>query len=198
MGFSEMSQLAKQFSVPVAESCKEKFSSWDQLENYCNKVEGLEGFVIQFENKAMYKIKTRWFLEQTSKEKVEYSLQSEKSLWFLILEQQMDDVISSMKDEKWKLQAKEFQCLLWDTIQKVAEKYLKIVTQMEEKDPKNRDELLNEYSKPEKLFLSHLLEQKSKQGFDASESLVKLIVGDSSPKHFDLMQNLLEGIKFFK
>ncbi len=77
----------------------------------------------------------------------------------------------------------------------IPEKYLKIATQMEEKDPKNRDELLNEYSKPEKLFL---LEQKNKRGFDASESLVKLIVGDSSPKHFDLMQNLLRGIKFFQ
>lgn len=58
---------------------------------------GIEGFVIRFHDGRMYKIKTEWYFERTKKEKQQFSLNSERSVWQIILDQQIDDALAFFK-----------------------------------------------------------------------------------------------------
>jgi len=65
------------------------------LLEHIKKQEGIEGYVIVFENGEMYKLKTNWYVERSKKIAGSFT-GSEKELWKLILEQKIDDFAEAL------------------------------------------------------------------------------------------------------
>ena len=70
--------------------------------------EKIEGFVIQFEDGRMYKVKTNWYFERTRKNKQDYSFNSERNIWLIILKQEIDDAGAYMDKKLSKIETNSF------------------------------------------------------------------------------------------
>jgi hypothetical protein len=57
--------------------------------------EGLEGYVLAFENGEMYKMKCNWYMERSKKMAGSFTGQ-EKELWNIILENKIDDLSEAL------------------------------------------------------------------------------------------------------
>jgi hypothetical protein len=191
-----MTQICKEFSVPLAQLCPKTFDSFSAFDEYCKSAKGTEGYVIRFADGRMYKMKTTWYLQQTSgsspiSTSKEYFLQSERLLWFLMLEDHFDDVYATMKDDEWRERAKSFHVRLQSEIEKVSAEFEKKMTEYQILGEKEKQSFITQLQSQEYLYLQALLKSKDQ---DARQVLVKLILGDSTPKHFELMQKLLNKI----
>jgi RNA ligase len=102
--YMEMSRLATRYNVPIVRHWKpEEFGLEinsdgnasmpinDKTLPALRQREGVEGFVIRFENGEMYKIKTQWYFS-LNKSLDLLKHRSERHLWQSILEEKFDDV----------------------------------------------------------------------------------------------------------
>lgn len=81
------------------------------------------GVVIRFEDTGeMYKCKTSWYFSKTHKEKQKFSLNSERSIWKLILEQEIDDALAFAADTRLSDRVKAFELVLYKAIEEAAER----------------------------------------------------------------------------
>lgn len=67
-------------------------SSFDDFQKNSRYQNGLEGFVVRFEDGTMVKVKTWWYYNLARGLSVESNINSEKYLWKTILENKYDDV----------------------------------------------------------------------------------------------------------
>jgi hypothetical protein len=81
------------------------------------------GVVIRFEDTGeMYKCKTNWYFGKTHKEKQKFSLNSERSIWKLILNQEIDDALAFVNDPRLSEKVKAFELTLYKAIEEAAER----------------------------------------------------------------------------
>lgn len=102
--YSQMVQLATIYSIPVVNMLTEKAFSEDFIESVKSE-EGIEGYVVRFDNGNMCKIKCEWYC---TIHKAKSYLTKERHVVELILEQKLDDLKSLLlKDDLERLEAFE-------------------------------------------------------------------------------------------
>ena len=148
MKYKDLVACAKEFNIPVT-NVLESFTEDQDLKKSISEfgkikeVQGIEGFVIKFEDTgAMYKMKTEWYFDRSKKEKQPFTLNSEQAVWKLILEQKIDDALVQMKDKLLEEKIKEFEVLLWSEIEKFTRKIVEKVKQ-KRKDFKKKQDFVN-------------------------------------------------------
>eukprot|EP01128_Nolandella_sp_AFSM9_P003075 TRINITY_DN1354_c4_g1_i1.p2 TRINITY_DN1354_c4_g1~~TRINITY_DN1354_c4_g1_i1.p2 ORF type:complete len:399 (-),score=83.32 TRINITY_DN1354_c4_g1_i1:2091-3287(-) len=113
----EIEKSALSFKVEVTEAHKIEGDLAVVMEELKAK-ERIEGVVIKFEDSGeMYKIKTEWYFKRTHKSKQEFSLNAERNIWKLILDQEIDDALGFMNDDILTANVKEFEGVLWKALE---------------------------------------------------------------------------------
>jgi len=115
--YSELLTTASKFNIPVTESFDTSTNQIQTIQEQIKQRNGIEGFVIRFNNGMHYKVKTEWYFSKTKKDKQEYSFNSEANIWRYILEQQIDDALGFVTDTRLKEKLRQFQTELWDCVQ---------------------------------------------------------------------------------
>jgi RNA ligase len=136
--YVHMAQLAAKYNVPVVRHWKpEEFGLEINSEGSASmpindkslpalrQREGVEGFVIRFENGEMYKIKTQWYFS-LNKSLDLLKHRSERHLWQSILEEKFDDVKAYLPDDLREIMV-QFAEDLTANIEKTARRILETV-----------------------------------------------------------------------
>jgi len=131
--------------------------------------------VIRFDDDgSMYKVKTDWYFERSKKEKQEFTLNSERSIWRIILDQQMDDALVFMNDSHLSKRVKEFEIKLYEVISEVSSKYERIADKYRYLPKRGYVEAINkddEVPKEAKGLLFKLYDKTSK-------NVINVVIGE--------------------
>ena len=110
--YSKVKESASNYkNVKVAERWEGSIQANKNMNEWIQKIkseEKIEGFVIQFEDGRMYKVKTNWYFERTRKDKQDYSFNSERNIWLIILKQEIDDAGAYMDKKLSKIETNSF------------------------------------------------------------------------------------------
>lgn len=104
----------------------------------------------------MYKVKTTWYFKKSHKDKQEFSLNSERSIWKLILNQEIDDALVFASDQKLSDRVKPFEGELFAAIERVAQDLERVAAQFRNLDRKTFCEKANGLQ-PEDLQIEYVL-----------------------------------------
>lgn len=85
--YNELKNIADEFGVNVVEQI-DGFTSFNEMLTLAESKEGVEGWVIQFENGEMVKIKTSWYMKLHRA----MTFYRERDIAALILDEQIDDI----------------------------------------------------------------------------------------------------------
>jgi len=129
--YLQMVESAKSFGIPITEMHPGHLSDLNLFLQSAQAKTEIEGVVIRFEDDgSMYKVKTQWYFDRSRKEKQEFSFNSERSIWIIILEQQIDDALAFINDTHLSTKVREFEIILYDaiasateTLSQISEKY---------------------------------------------------------------------------
>eukprot|EP01091_Cochliopodium_minus_P015180 TRINITY_DN5321_c0_g1_i1.p1 TRINITY_DN5321_c0_g1~~TRINITY_DN5321_c0_g1_i1.p1 ORF type:complete len:423 (-),score=140.90 TRINITY_DN5321_c0_g1_i1:31-1299(-) len=214
--YNEVVNSAKNFkNVFVAERWNNEGGKIDDIKEWMKNIkseEKIEGFVIQFNDGRMYKVKTEWYFERTRKDKQEYSFNSERNIWNIILKQEIDDAAPYM-DTKLKNSVENFSVQLYKKIEELSDwatEYVKKYAHMDKKDfvshchknvPANPfgvegEEIKKDMEKLKPLFY----ELFARDGdFDALEATIEWVLKLlTNQKTFYTIQRILGNIKFIE
>lgn len=86
----EVSQLAAKYDIPVNKPVYDRELDLPELLKSLNTVEGIEGYVIQFENGEMVKVKTKWYVNLHHA----VTFVRERDIARMVVEEQIDDYIA--------------------------------------------------------------------------------------------------------
>jgi len=126
-------------------------------------------------------------------------LNSERSIWNLILEQQIDDALSFVEDKIFQEKVRDFEITLWETIEKTTTSLGEMVEQLNKQAGGNRKEferLLR--MKSIKQLLYPVLFQM--QG-STKDEYVNLVIAQikkltNSPTNLEKAREILGGLQF--
>jgi hypothetical protein len=82
----------------VVQSWQGTWNGFDEFSKQARFRNGLEGFVIRFEDGTMIKVKTWWYYNLSRGLSMETNSNAEKYLWKTIVENKYDDVSSDPID----------------------------------------------------------------------------------------------------
>jgi RNA ligase len=114
-----MQTYADQFDIDLIKTYKGDAISMAHLMEETRDSNGIEGYIVRFDDGHMLKIKGEWYLRI---HKVKDSLTHEKNVIELLTSGRIDDVKSFMLDEDRK-RINEFEYKFWQGIHNVVEKY---------------------------------------------------------------------------
>lgn len=88
--YDEMRESAVGAGIRITEPLDGvRFASAKEMLEKLQLKERCEGFVVQFADGAMYKVKTEWYFARANqKEKQAYSFNSERAVWEMLLKQE--------------------------------------------------------------------------------------------------------------
>lgn len=86
----EVAQLASKYDIPVNKPVYGRELDLPELLKSLNTVEGIEGYVIQFENGEMVKVKTKWYVNLHHA----VTFVRERDIARMVVEEQIDDYIA--------------------------------------------------------------------------------------------------------
>lgn len=86
----ELAQLASKYDIPVNSPVHGRELDLPELLKSLNTVEGIEGYVIQFENGEMVKVKTKWYVNLHHA----VTFVRERDIARMVVEEQIDDYIA--------------------------------------------------------------------------------------------------------
>lgn len=86
----EVAQLAAKYDIPVNKPVYGRELDLPELLKSLNTVEGIEGYVIQFENGEMVKVKTKWYVNLHHA----VTFVRERDIARMVVEEQIDDYIA--------------------------------------------------------------------------------------------------------
>lgn len=145
----------------------------------------------------MYKCKTSWYFGKTHKEKQKFSLNSERSIWKLILDQEIDDALSFANDNRLSEKVKAFELVLYKAIEEAAERLEAIASR--HKDQPQREYVatiqdLEGLTPLEKSILFSL--HSAENSLDIVLERAKKRLG--TPSQLEEIRAVLKGIKFIE
>ena len=114
-----MSLLADQFDIDTVKTYAGTANNMAHLMSETHAAEGLEGYIIRFDDGHMLKIKGEWYLRI---HKTKDNLTHEKNVIDLLVNEKMDDVKAFMMDEDRK-RVEEFEAVFWDGFARQVETY---------------------------------------------------------------------------
>eukprot|EP01126_Amoeba_proteus_P048568 TRINITY_DN5621_c0_g1_i3.p2 TRINITY_DN5621_c0_g1~~TRINITY_DN5621_c0_g1_i3.p2 ORF type:complete len:203 (+),score=48.40 TRINITY_DN5621_c0_g1_i3:138-746(+) len=151
-------------------------------------IKGIFFVVIRFEdNGEMLKCKTEWYFSRTHKEKQEFSINSERLVWKLILDQKIDDVLSFMNDARFMERINEFSEILYRSIEKLVTRLEEALRDVEigiEKEVTTSGERKKELVK----------RVKAQEGLGEMEKslLIRSLTGDKKEEPVDVVTNFIK------
>lgn len=93
--YESMVELAEQYDIDVVRALPGSAENIQQFLDEAKDVEGEEGYIIRFDDGHMVKVKGMWYVQI---HKTKESIQSEKNVWQLILNDRIDDAKSFMDE----------------------------------------------------------------------------------------------------
>ena len=114
-----MSLLADQFNIEVVKTYKGTANNMIHLMDETKAAEGLEGYIIRFDDGHMLKVKGEWYLRI---HKTKDNLTHEKNVIDLLVNEKIDDVKAFMMDEDRK-RVDDFEAVFWDGFARQVESY---------------------------------------------------------------------------
>jgi len=155
--YDDMVNHASNFKIPVAKALSRGFGNAYDLVKYVKGVEGEEGFVIRFNDGTMYKIKSDWYFERHRSQADVFrdpGFWDELSLWNIVLDNNLDDILSRLEPGRKPDMAKQFQINLWQDLDKVSKDIYKFVQESRESKMSKKDFVLMVSSKQDMIHPS--------------------------------------------
>lgn len=131
----DMLKEAKNFHIPVVDEIEATTQDIRKIEFYLSRAEGLEGFVIQFPNGHMIKIKSSWYLHL---HKAKELIGRDKNIVALILAEQLDDLKPHMLDDD-KKRIEDFEYSIKEKITELAKVSSDLVSTVRSNDMSRKD-----------------------------------------------------------
>ncbi len=135
--------------------------------------EEIEGFVILFEESSeMFKVKTDWYFARANQKKsAEFSTSSEKSIWALVLNQQIDDA-SAFLDPVLRHAIERFSDVLFGAVAELARRVLSVCR---EHDNLNKRDFVKICASLDKLLYPQPLLYAAFDGLKAGEDVFEIV-----------------------
>ena len=113
ISYEETLQEGNNFNLPTVKNFDFGNDIEKALENI-QSLEGIEGFVLRFDDGRMFKVKTIWYREihDSNLSQLAPGKMKENEIWKFILENKIDDVIVSLKTKEIKEKLDNFSDLL--------------------------------------------------------------------------------------
>jgi len=122
--YAALVQAANEGGIPVVKALEEKVEDLDAMMDRVKRAEGLEGFVLVFQdNGEMFKMKSEWYFERSKKQAGAGMGSHEKDVWLLILENKLDDIaiaIGPKTRERMDAFAEQLFCAISASARKIA------------------------------------------------------------------------------
>jgi len=197
--YDEMIQSCQLYDIPCTNIEVGTIDNLDDFQIKLREKIDIEGIVIRFDDGRMYKLKTDWYFSKRKKEKQEYSLNSERNIWRLILEQTIDDAITllSNNDQLFKLKVQEFQIILYDAIERTATELHQLVQKYQNLSKKLYVDAIRGDNTIE-TWMHHILFPIYNVDRDTvvDQLIAYVIKNCSTPSSLENARTLLGGIKF--
>ena len=117
--YEQMRTYAEAYGIDIVKTYEGTASNMAHLMDETKAAEGLEGYIIRFDDGHMLKIKGEWYLRI---HKTKDNLTHEKNVIDLLVNEKMDDVKAFMMDEDRK-RVEEFEVVFWDGVARQVEAY---------------------------------------------------------------------------
>jgi RNA ligase len=89
--YKQMVESAKAYNIPVVDTTHAEGSNAAELLVTVKKLENIEGFILNFDNGEMFKMKCDWYIQRSKKMAGEFT-GHEKDIWLLVLDNKLDDL----------------------------------------------------------------------------------------------------------
>lgn len=146
----------------------------------------------------MYKCKTSWYFGKTHKEKQKFSLNSERAIWKLILDQEIDDALSFVNDNHLSSRVKTFEETLYAAIEESAERLENVAKQHRELPQREYVQQIQELGGLTALEKSILFSLHSSESVALDVVLDRAKKRLGSPVQLEEIRAVLRGIKFIE
>jgi len=125
VNFEKVLGLAREAGIPTVEPethliFGRDYNSMEELVQRVKERDGIEGYVVMFDQGEMYKLKSNWYIEKSKRANRELSF-FEKDLWLLVLDKGIDDVADILGERRRNI-LEEFGMKLFMTLQKKCRK----------------------------------------------------------------------------
>jgi RNA ligase len=110
--YNELLFVSKAYEIDVVKAYEGTAENMEQLMVETKDAEGIEGWIIRFDNGHMLKVKGEWYVRI---HKTKDNLSHEKNVIDLLLSEKMDDAKSFMLDEDRK-RVEEFETEFWQGV----------------------------------------------------------------------------------
>jgi RNA ligase len=117
--YCDLIVLGEKFNIEVVKTYEGTAANMSHLMDETKAAEGVEGYIIRFDDGHMLKIKGEWYLRI---HKTKDNLTHEKNVIDLLVNEKMDDVKAFMMDEDRK-RVDEFEAVFWDGFARQVEAY---------------------------------------------------------------------------
>ncbi len=112
-------ELGKKFNIPVVKAYAGTAANMQHLMDETKASEGIEGWIIRFDDGHMLKIKGEWYLRI---HKTKDNLQFEKNVVDLLINEKMDDAKAFMMQED-RERVDQFEAEFWEGVAAAVKRY---------------------------------------------------------------------------
>ena len=119
VNYNWLQAYGKKYSIEVVKTYEGTAANMEHLMGETKDAEGIEGYIIRFDDGHMLKVKGEWYLRI---HKTKDNLTHEKNVVDLLVNEKMDDVKAFMMDEDRK-RVDEFEAVFWDGFARQVEAY---------------------------------------------------------------------------
>lgn len=123
MSYWDMADLAGQYDIPVVKALEIKVDNIEEFLEQTYALEGVEGYVIRFDDGQQYKVKCHWYCE-THDDRSE--LLTERDVWSMIVQDTLDDRLPFL-DAETREQISAFSVQVNSAIQNYARELEKTI-----------------------------------------------------------------------
>ena len=117
--YNILKMYERDYGIEVVKTYEGTAANMEHLMSETKAAEGLEGYIIRFDDGHMLKVKGEWYLRI---HKTKDNLTHEKNVIDLLVNEKMDDVKAFMMDEDRK-RVDEFEAVFWDGFARQVEAY---------------------------------------------------------------------------
>lgn len=137
--YDEMLAWGEQYGIDVVKAYEGTTANMEQLIADTRAAEGIEGWIIRFDDGQMLKVKGDWYVRI---HKTKDALTLEKNVVDLIINEKIDDVKPFMMDEDRK-RVEQFESEFWQGVDKAVYKYDNYWTAVQNSVPDRKTYALN-------------------------------------------------------
>ena len=201
MPYDEMCQLCEGYSIPFVKCIFHNQSltinTLEELKHKVNEISGIEGVVIRHKiSGEMFKFKTNWYADlHKKKQLITDGNPSPAHAWKLVLDENVDDVISMLNTEKEKEELRRFNDELLNAIDACGKRAVKLVqdAQSQFSSAKDISNYIADETRDNVIFRKIVYRVKGEMGKSTNPSdIVKSFLAIFIFKELDLVKDCLQ------